>query len=355
MNDLLVKTVFDAVYLRAPAGREEFVAAIKDCLGDSAKKVIDSHNTNSVIFVVSSQGQKILLKAELGKDTATHKEAGWYEHFRSMGRDEARLYMSSARCNSFALMFLKYIDGAITLDEWASEYPDRGAELGEMVIAALACDRLLFEQKPTSSRQEDIAGLLSRKYEARRKEAASIAYLNEMLSERQVTINGRQCLTPDYAIARLMSDDSIRQKLVPRRSGLIHGDLHTGNILVKDGQLYHIDPNGNLSLPLEYDIAKLLHSIHGQYPVIMLGRYRLQRPASRKFDFVLESQPAYSMAHRMLRDSLDGEEYLRSLYIEALHFATMLPHHAARQDETTALFLRSVQLFDDLLGLAGKK
>ncbi len=354
IHDSLVKAIADAVYLRTPAGRQEFLSAIKDCLGGSTKKVIDSHNTNSAIFVVDNQGQRILIKAEFGKDTATHKEAGWYEHLRATRGAEDSLYLDSVKCDSFALLFLKYIEGALTFDQWIRKYSGKGAELGKMVIAALAYDRMMFEQNPILAGQGDIGAALDRKYQARRREAAAIRYLDELLSERQIVINGRQCLTPDYAIASLMSNAGIRQRLVPRQSGLIHGDLHTGNILIKDGQVHYIDPNGSLNLPLEYDIAKLLHSVHGQYPVIMQRRYRLQRRNTLKFDFVLDRQTPYPVVHQALRDSLDAGEYLSSLYIEALHFVTMLPHHAAKQDETTALFLRSVQLFDDLLKLIGK-
>lgn len=350
MRDSLLSDLVAALSEKLPTDRGSFIARIKNQLGSSLQKTIDSHNTNSVIFVLGNQGQQILLKAELGENTATHKEAGWYEHLARIGLGGDRIYLGSAETGKFALVVLRYIDGAITLDEWAVENPSKGDQFRQMVLAMLRFDQSLFSETATNVAQDVVEQFLVSKYHARRKEAAATRYLDDLFAARQITINGRSYLTPDYALKKLTAPP-VRRKLMPEQVGLIHGDLHTGNTLIKNDMPYYVDPNGNLQMPLEYDIAKILHSVHGQYPVIMSGAFTLVEHKGGKYEFDLERQPIYVAAHQALREELNHEQYLRSLFIEALHFATMLPHHAQNQLETTALYLRSTQLFGELSSL----
>jgi hypothetical protein len=141
MQDGFISELVAAFSQNAPSDRSTFVTRIKNQIGPALKKTIDSHNTNSVIFVLNNLRQPILLKAELGSNTATHKEARWHEHLAAVGLGEKSLYLGSAKTDEFALLVLRYIDGAITLDEWAVEHPSKGDEFGQMILTMLRYDQ----------------------------------------------------------------------------------------------------------------------------------------------------------------------------------------------------------------------
>lgn len=351
MQNSLIGEIADAVIGAKPTDRSSFIKCIQRQLGTSLLKTTDSHNTNSVIFVIVHRGHKVLLKAELGSNTATHKEANWYEHFETLGVGERGFFLGSLHSDTLALLLMRHIEGAITLDEWALEHPTGHDDFGNWVLSMLEYDRSLFAATATVVSKAIIEHFLVSKYHARRKEASAVRYLDNLFANRRITINSHCYLTPDYALEKLLSSEHLRDRLVSDSVGFIHGDLHTGNTLVRNEDLYYVDPNGNFEMPLEYDLAKILHSIHGQYPVIMRGSFYIAELSRGRYDFGVKQEAIYSTAHQKLKDSLDNEQYLRSVFIEAMHFATMLPHHAQNQLETTALFLRSVQLFGELFSL----
>jgi hypothetical protein len=353
MQDSLISDLVAALSEKLSTDRSSFIACIKSQLGRSLQKTIDNHNTSSVIFVLDNQGQQLLLKAELGKNTATHKEAGWYEHLTRIGLGGDTLYLGSAQTGKFALVVLRYIDGAITLDEWAVKYPTKHSEFSAFMLSMFKYDETLFSKTATVVPKDAIEQFLLTKHGTRRKEAAEIQYLDNLFTEQRITVNGQRYHTPDHALRRILNDRAVREELLPDFIGVIHGDLHTGNALIKNKSLYYIDPNGNLEMPLEYDLAKMLHSVHGQYPVIMRGAFTLSGGIEKGYDLNLKKESIYFAAHQELKGVLDRKQYLRSVFIEALHFATMLPHHAQKQVETTALFLRSIQLFGELFLLLG--
>jgi len=324
---------------------------IKQQLGRTLRARIDSHNTNSVIFIIEYEGSQLLLKAEFGSNTATHKEADWYEHLGTMATMEQGLFLGSVCSDTFALVILRYVEGAITLDEWALEHPAEHDIFGDWLLSMLEYDKTLFTLAARTVPKETVASLLVSKYDARRKEAAAMQYLDSLFAKRHITINSQVYLTPDHVLKKLLSSKNIREKLMPESVGFIHGDLHTGNALIKNEALYYVDPNGSFELPLEYDIAKMLHSVQGLYPVIMRGAFEVVKVPRGGYDFEVKRELIYSTAHQKLKNALDHEQYVRSVFIEAMHFVTMLSHHAKNQLETTALFLRSVQLFDELLAL----
>ena len=349
MQNALITDITNDLSRKKPTAREPMIAAIKQSLRDANLKIIDTHNTTSVIFVVHYGCAQVLLKAEFGSNTATHREIGWYEHQAAAGKDQHKLFLGGMQSDTYALLFLRYIEGALTLDEWMLEASASGNGLGKHLVEALNYDKSLFFETSKQTSRDEAGRFLLNKYLARREEARRTAYLNDLLSASHISINGRRYLTPDFAVAKIAKNASNMKRLLPTRMGLIHGDLHTGNILTKEGDLFYIDPNGNFDMPIEYDIGKLLHSVHGQYPQIMQGRFRICADTQYGYEYAVDENVAYREAYEYLRDALTYDEYLRGLYTEALHFATMLPHHARNRAETLALYLRAVELFDELL------
>ena len=343
----------DILLSRSVSSRAELIQRIRQCLGDAIERETDTHNTTSIIFIFKYQDRKYLLKAEFGSDTATHREITWYERLGSRDPEIAPRYFGSHSSDSHALLLIGFIDGAATIDEiaHAGASVDQ-AVIRDCVVAALDADRRMFAATSRSATSQEVARFFERKYEARRKEAQQIPFLRRLLEVPQIVLNGDTLYAPDKALDKIKGDRSLYRHLTPNRVGFIHGDLHCGNILLKERDVFFIDPNGQPEMPFEYDVGKILHSIHGDYGSIMLGKYELEMDDSSRYSFSTYQPDSYEAALEKLRGSMTDQEYVRGLYAEAMHFATMLPHHAQNQRETLALYLRCVQLFNELLTLA---
>ena len=134
-----------------------------------------------------------------------------------------------------------------------------------------------------------------------------------------------------------------------------HGDFYFGNMFYDDTarRILCIDPRGQLAPgqpclwgDLRYDLAKLAHSIAGQYDRILLGRSTLEISAADPLDwtFAVEAPlPSDSLepmlfAHARTCGVAPGE----LLALTALLFLSMLPLHGedpARQKHLLAMAL----------------
>ncbi len=142
---------------------------------------------------------------------------------------------------------------------------------------------------------------------------------------------------------------------------LMHGDLCFSNILFdsRSSIIKLIDPRGGLDNCFDtknkivgdyrYDMAKLGHSLIGNYDYIVTGFYNLERrKEDLNFNFSLHHKP---------RKSLNDFFYLKieemgvdKSFIDASIvnlFISMLPLHAEDEDRQIALLLNAYKLFYD--------
>jgi len=189
------------------------------------------------------------------------------------------------------------------------------------------------------------------KYEERIKEAKKYIFLKKLFSQKIITINNIQYKNLDFYISIIRNNNKLKSLLTPIMFGLIHGDLHCGNILIKSDNIYFVDPNGNLFMPLEYDYGKIFHSINGGYGSIMRKKFKLETKSINKYVFSLNLPKEYTYTFKQIVKEIPLDVFIKSFYSQAMHFATMIPHHAKDEKETTAIFLRSIQLFNELFKL----
>lgn len=330
--------------------RVELTEVISNVLGDRLIRVIDSHNTQSIIFILQGEGGKQLIKAEIGNNTATHREITWYKLLQQKNLASPSVdFVTSYATDNHAFLILEYVDSSLTIDEAVMSGHAASDVIRSHIKRAIAADERLFNATKISASSEQVDIFYMGKYRQRRREVKQHAYLEELFSQSHIVVNGQQYETPDVILERINSSKEILSLLTPTELGLIHGDLHCGNILMRNKEFFFIDPNGNPALPFEYDIGKLLHSIHGNYGAIMLSNYELLEESPYAYSFLHSIPKPYLAAFNEVQKALGDDLLIRGLYMEALHFATMLPHHAANEKETTALFLRCVQLFDELM------
>jgi dTDP-glucose pyrophosphorylase len=140
------------------------------------------------------------------------------------------------------------------------------------------------------------------------------------------------------------------------RFGILHGDFCFSNILYEPASqiVRLIDPRGSFGKPgiygdPRYDLAKLRHSLAGSYDYIVADLFRVEHEGS-VFQTTLFQNPLKAG----LTDFFDHEietlgyrtEEIR--LIEALLFFSMLPLHSDHPARQKMMFLRGLQLLNEL-------
>jgi hypothetical protein len=135
-----------------------------------------------------------------------------------------------------------------------------------------------------------------------------------------------------------------------------HGDMFFGNMFYDftARRILAIDPRGQMAAgqyclfgDLRYDLAKLAHSVIGQYDKIILGRASLLENGPRDWDLTLSAQPHQSLIEAIFmkevqaRYELDPEVLIA---MTALLFFSMLPLHTDRPDLQKQMLANGLRL-----------
>ncbi|MGF1706174.1 capsular biosynthesis protein [Enterovibrio baiacu] len=157
-----------------------------------------------------------------------------------------------------------------------------------------------------------------------------------------------------YSINSLLS---LANKYLPSgdcQSTVIHGDFCFSNILFdfRTSNIKTIDPrgitsDGNFSIygDIRYDIAKLSHSVIGEYDWIIAGYYKLSR---QKYciNFQLSSNTLYDVQSLFidLVEKNYGVNYVELLAMQLHLFLSMLPLHNDDENRQFALFANTFRI-----------
>lgn len=135
-----------------------------------------------------------------------------------------------------------------------------------------------------------------------------------------------------------------------------HGDLFYGNLFYDftARRVMAIDPRGQdgtgqfcLYGDWRYDIAKLSHSVIGQYDRIILGRARLEEKEPRNWQLSLSNQPHQTQLEEIFLDQVvERYEIDRAALtgLTSLLFFSMLPLHAERPDLQRMMLANALRL-----------
>lgn len=332
-----------------PRSRRELLDTVYGLLGTSIRDVIDTHNTESTMYIFDSDFHSYALKIEFGDNSATQKEAEWYDQLPAALQYKTPSVHATKKSGTYGFVLLDYIANAKTVDELAADTGNDALSVKQHLQYALDTDMELFEMTgPKKVPPVEIDSSFLYKYAVRMRQASQFPYLNQLLGETVIRVNDITLRTPGYYIDRIRADPALHTYLAPTVTSVIHGDLHGGNILACTIGTFLIDPKSTDRLPLEYDYGKLLHTVNGGYGLIMQNKYQFSEPEAGSYYFDVPLPEAYTDFHRGIRGRLTDRFLVRSYYAEALHFATMLPHHASKHEETTVLLIRCMQLFKEL-------
>jgi len=135
---------------------------------------------------------------------------------------------------------------------------------------------------------------------------------------------------------------------------IMHGDFCLSNILydIKTGVVKLIDPRGSfidssIYGDPRYDLAKLSHSIHGLYDLILTGNYKLTEDENGRYSLSIFETSEQIALSEMLIKMMDerGIDVLQVLAIESLLFLSMVPLHADDVKRQKAFLLRGIELY----------
>ncbi len=142
------------------------------------------------------------------------------------------------------------------------------------------------------------------------------------------------------------------------RGSIIHGDLCFSNILydLRSRVCKLVDPRGSFGKQgttgdARYDVAKLYHSVHGQYDFLVNDLFSVKLDGLA-LDLELRTRPA----HEQIRDRFEkvffaprGPFAKRDVaIITALLFASMLPLHDDAPRRQLAMYATALKLLDEV-------
>jgi hypothetical protein len=333
------------------SSREDMKQQIAHFLEGYEMELLDSHNTTSMIFIFSADGERYGVKIEYGQAEVMRDEAHWYDLAPPNLKTH---HVISHIGEAYAFVLLRWLQNARTVEEIAiANEGQAGAEAAELMINALEQDRELFANNltlPLTVSEEN--GYFLNKYHGYNAGADKFPYLLALLESRTIRVNGKELPGPHRCVEAVQRSDSLRTYLTPDTAGLIHGDTHADNLLVDEGKVYLIDPKGVDHLPIEYDTGRILWSFTG-WNAIVRGEFTLaESQDGYQLEYTKRSQ--YMNGLPQLRASFSDQEYHRAMYSAAMQYVTRISH-ATHEAETKALYLRGLQLFDELFQELGEK
>lgn len=203
---------------------------------------------------------------------------------------------------------------------------------------------------PVSRKSHDAALVLKTK---ERVDAllANNVFFTEVFESYDVFINGRK-----YRNWGSLKNDVfalVDEMYSPEHHFLMHGDLCFSNILydVNGGIVRLIDPRGSwggsLGGDVRYDIAKLRHSVSGNYDFIVNDLFCVKTEGGY-FEYEIFCQPHHVSVAKAFDDLISYQYRLRDIkLIEGLLFLSMLPLHSDNENRQMMMYCRAVELLNE--------
>lgn len=237
-----------------------------------------------------------------------------------------------------------YLYGQNNLEDW----------LG--ILEALLDVHRLFKGHTAPPDRDELTDIYLVKTARRMEAAARLPHIAELMAPPALLINGQSCRNLPALRKDLLAATAALAGEAPRC--VVHGDFCFSNILFDPLHFVFklIDPRGRFKTQTiygdpRYDIAKLRHSVAGQYDSLVAGLYALERLGTAAYSLKI---PQASFAAALARHfdrlvALQGYDVKEILLIEGLLFLTMIPLHADDPRRQTAFYLTAVRRLDEAL------
>ena len=236
-------------------------------------------------------------------------------------------------------------------------YGDYDLELWQLIIKKLVDVRLLMNQFSGELSNENYAQLYISKFFDRLGELKKLdGYWENLLGKDSITVNGKRLLNlPAYTEKLRSAFDKIA---ATAKTSVMHGDYCFSNILF-DTQNFVcklIDPRGRLLEQTiygdsRYDLAKLRHSLAGNYDYIVHGVYYFSE-ANGLFSYkdgCLEDRSALTSYFDTLLVQ-NGYDIKEIKLIEASLFLSMIPLHTDSSEQQKIFYIKGIQKLNECFG-----
>lgn len=182
--------------------------------------------------------------------------------------------------------------------------------------------------------------------------------IRDMFPHKEYVINGQFYDNPIYHLNKILKRaDEISWDININNLVILHGDLFFGNMMydIEGESLKIIDPRGEygdflIYGDIRYDLAKLYHSVIGNYDFIVNGLYEL-----RDYDSTLnysifngdDNEKIVDLMHNLIKvldNDIDDVEFITGLL-----FLTMIPLHSENKNNQKMQFIKACEILKDTI------
>ena len=202
---------------------------------------------------------------------------------------------------------------------------------------------------------QQLNNFYTNKLNQRIKEAKTNPELANILNAPSITLNSKTLKGFNSLMPWLTEQiKHLSQNIQP---GFMHGDMCFSNILFEpaSGIIRLIDPRGDFMGSVNqgdprYDLAKILHSVHGRYDFIINDLFVLQQD-ELNFTFNTPQTNYLAQLEQLLFTSLKQQNAFDTndlILLESLLFLTMLPLHNDQPKRQIAFLLTGLKLLNEV-------
>lgn len=341
-----------------PTSVESMMSSLDGILGSGIRDVISHANTNSVIHVFDKDGSTYGLKSEFGEAQVTRTEAAWY---KKAPQELCQHFVAAGNHENMAYVLMRWLEGSPVLESRAisAETEADFSEVADAWVNALSIDEQLFRAYPVKQLDNNAdSSFFKDKFMGKVEQARPHKYLHDILTAEEVEVNGKRYEGPTALIDRVHKDAALLNYLSPSEAGFIHGDLHADNIMLQDGQIFTIDPNGLDFLPIEYDHGRVIWSLTGWNAITRRHEHQISKQGDLQYALSVPVRPAYTAALSAVRNYFEAygqrkglapnQAWHRAVYSSAMQYMSRADH-AAIEHEASALHLMGIMQLSDLL------
>ncbi len=235
-------------------------------------------------------------------------------------------------------------------------YGDLSTSVWESIIDYLFQIHGLFRQYEKPAQKTYLTDIYENKTQERIQQMLNQdEFWKEIWDKDVISINGNQYLNIPACLNKLSSE--IKQLTNNTKFHIIHGDYCLSNILYDlNNQIVRlIDPRGSFGEKgiygdARYDIAKLRHSLVGLYDYVVGDLFQINR-TENGFDYELFEDDKNKHLALYTDKCIEASGYnLREIkLIEGLLFLSMIPYHADYNDRQRMMYVRSVEILNELI------
>ena len=182
--------------------------------------------------------------------------------------------------------------------------------------------------------------------------------IRDMFPHKEYVINGQFYDNPIYHLDKILKRaEEIASNVNIDNLVVLHGDLFFGNMMydIEEENLKIIDPRGEYGEfkiygDIRYDLAKLYHSIIGNYDFIVNGLYELRDYDSTLNYSIFNGNDNSKIIDLMfdlienLNNDIDDIEFITGLL-----FLTMIPLHSENKNNQKMQFIKACEILKNII------